>query len=355
MIEKGKIKAAVLGCVSVDIMPRFVSRGATSFADVIKPGAITRIEGHDICFGGPVANTGAAMKLFGVEPVLCAKIGQDDFGAMLKNMLQRETGEAALSGLLEDPELDTAYSIIMAPEGLDRAILQNPGANDDYSFADVDFDALQDCSLLHFGHPPSLKKIYRNEGEDLMMIFSRAKERGMVTSLDLCAVDPDSDAGRQDWKRILQRVLPYVDFFVPSIDELRYMMRSGDDASAAYLAALSRDFGASNVLIKCGTRGMYYSNADAETTSKIERDLGREAGSLADWADRRGSAKAKTVKKEVSGLGAGDTSIAAYLSAMLRGYPFEEALELALIEGALCVTQASSTGGLVPFEDLATR
>lgn len=47
---------------------------------------------------------------------------------------------------------------------------------------------------------------------------------GLTTSLDLVAVDPDSEAAGMDWARILERVLPYVDFFVPSIEELGYML-----------------------------------------------------------------------------------------------------------------------------------
>ena len=37
-------------------------------------------------------------------------------------------------------------------------------------------------------------------------------------------MDGESEAGKADWKEILSRVLPYVDFFVPSIEELCFML-----------------------------------------------------------------------------------------------------------------------------------
>ena len=70
-----------------------------------------------------------------------------------------------------------------------------------------------------------MRHFYENAGWGLVSVFRRARRAGLATSLDLCAVDPDSDAGREDWEMILTNVLPLVDFFVPSIDELRYMLR----------------------------------------------------------------------------------------------------------------------------------
>ncbi|MGI6203735.1 MAG: carbohydrate kinase family protein [Anaerovoracaceae bacterium] len=348
-------RAAVAGALSVDICPTFINEEASSFDDVIKPGAITRITGSEVHPGGPVANTGIALSIFGVDPVLCARVGRDDFGKMVLSMLSRSAGEDAAGGVIEGDGF-TAYSVILAPRGLDRAILQNPGANDLFSADDIDWDRLRGCGLLHFGHPSTMKKIYENDGEGLLRILRGAKERGMLTSLDLCAVDPGSDAGRCDWRAILGRVLPYTDFFVPSIDEVREILMPGERGDeirdAEKIAGISRGLGARNVLIKCGARGMYFENAGAEFFGRAEETLGVPQGSLASWADVRGARDAVKVKKEVSGLGAGDTSIAAYLAALMRGMPFERAAELAVTEGALCVTCTSATGGLRPFEEV---
>ena len=348
-------KAALAGCYSVDICPRFSATGE-DFGEIIKPGAITSVTGNDVFPGGSAPNTGLAMKIFGVEPIYLGKIGDDNFGNMLMSMMEKGMG-GPFEGLTVSGEVPTAYSLILAPEGLDRAILQNPGANDEFCLDDIDWDKLEDCRLLHFGHPPTIKRFYENGGEQLVALYKEARERGMVTSLDLCAVDPSSEAAKVDWHALLERVLPYVDFFLPSFDELRYMLwgaqETGEEMDTIKaVQALSEEslrIGATNIMIKLGDKGMYYHNAD--DFSDIEKRLGREEGDMKDWEGRIGLLPALHVN-EVSGLGAGDVCIGAYLSSLLRGYDFDATIKNARAEGALCVTQASATGGLVPFEEL---
>ncbi|MDO4869267.1 MAG: carbohydrate kinase family protein [Bacillota bacterium] len=350
MHEEG-IRAAVAGCLSIDICPRFVSSG-NDFGDIIKPGQITHIEGNDVFAGGSVANTGIAMKLFGVEPLLLGRIGGDSFGRMLQGMLRDQVGAGA-DTVVVDHETPTAYSLILAPEGLDRAILQNPGANDAFRLSDIDWEQIKGCRLMHFGHPPTIRHFYENDGCELEALFAKAREMDMVTSLDLCAVDPASEAGRADWGAILRRVLPLVDFFVPSRQELADMLGAGGEAAVSELIDACVELGATNILIKEGENGMSYRNGC--DFSDIERKLGRAGGSMADWEGCRGHAPAVKAIKEVSGLGAGDTSIAAYLSAMMRGFSFEDTLYLARAEGALCVSDASATAGLRPLEAVLFR
>lgn len=389
-------RAAVAGCYSIDICPGFAGTGK-DFGEIIKPGAITRITGNDMFPGGSAPNTGLAMNIFGVEPVFLGKIGNDAFGGMLLDMMRAQLAagsDAALEALCVDENAPTAYSLILAPEGLDRAILQNPGANDEFCFDDIDWEKLSGCRLLHFGHPPTIRRFYEDEGAQLRELFRTARERGMATSLDLCAVDPASDAAKEDWRKILKNVLPYVDFFLPSAVELDQMLhgagRTGSGEAAAEVLAHGTDdelhdavrtlaeesvgIGASNLVIKLGSRGFYYRNADdlsavaerlgrvrgaegAGVQSRADAESGGQADGLAnagmdDWAGREGFAPARSVE-EVSGLGAGDTFIGAYLAGLLRGFSFDATIECARAEGALCVTQRSATGGLVPFERLS--
>lgn len=367
-------RIAVVGALSVDICPTFTGTfntgHASDFSHVIKPGAITHIEGNEIHPGGPVANTGIALSFFGIEPVMCAKIGDDEMGKMLLSIIGNELkgADRAPGSICIDNAAPTAYSIILSPPGLDRAILQNPGANDTFSYSDINWDEVKNCKLLHFGHPSTMANMYKDDGEELLQIFKKAGELGLVTSLDLCAIDPSSDAGKADWEKILGRVLPYVDFFLPSIDDLSNVFpnlfeESSDalnDASsncdskielARKLADLSHKLGAGTVLIKLGEDGMYYSNGNASFFSDIEIKLGFKPGSMSDsdggeWAGREGHLPAIIVHNIVSGLGAGDVTIAAYLAAMIRGFSFDETIEKARNAGAQCVTDVSATGGL---------
>ena len=60
--------------------------------------------------------------------------------------------------------------------------------------------------------------------DELVNIMKKAKTNGCATSMDLAAVDENSEAGKADWKSILSKVMPFVDFFVPSVEELCFML-----------------------------------------------------------------------------------------------------------------------------------
>ena len=74
-----------------------------------------------------------------------------------------------------------------------------------------------------------------------------------------------------------------------------------------------------------------------------------------DWADREGFEKSYVPEKILSGTGAGDTSIAAFLTAMLEGYPFERVLQLAAGTGASCVASYDALSGLKSFKELEEK
>ena len=241
--------------------------------------------------------------------------------------------------------------MVIAPPGTDRIFLHNPGANNTFRAEDIDFDAAPGADFFHFGYPTIMKHMYENGGAELAEIFRRAKARGLTTSLDLAAVDPDSEAGKADWKKILESVLPFVDYFVPSAEELCFLAdraryeewldrAAGRDMMSVVqverdirpLAETVRKLGAKRLLIKCGAPGMFYTDGKREI---FERSFRPE--------------------RVLSGTGAGDTSIAAFLKARMDGSPIEESLQLAAAEGASCVEAYDALSGLRPLEELREK
>lgn len=76
---------------------------------------------------------------------------------------------------------------------------------------------------------------------------------------------------------------------------------------------------------------------------------------LADWTEKEGFEKSYVPEKILSGTGAGDTSIAAFLTAMLEGYSIEKAMQLASGTGASCVAAYDALSGLKTFEELESK
>lgn len=363
-----KKKVIAAGHICLDITPIFPGKKVSQLTDILSPGKLLNVGEADVHTGGSVANTGLGMKILGADVTLMGKIGDDSFGGMVKSILDKYD---AGSGMLVSKGESTSYSVILAVPGVDRIFLHNTGANDTFCAEDIPREALEETSLFHFGYPPLMKSMYKNNGEELIKLMKLAKECGAATSLDFASIDPNSEAGAADWERILEEVIPYVDFFVPSVEELCYMLdkerfqewqerAAGGDITEMLdiekdikpLADQCMDFGAKVLLIKCGAPGMYYRTADKltlwELCGKLEIDVNQ-------WADKEGFERSYVPEKILSGTGAGDTSIAAFLTAVLEGYSLEDTMHLATATGASCVEAYDALSGLKSFEELEKK
>ena len=362
-------KVIVAGHACLDITPLFPqNQQAAKLGNILSPGKLIQMEGVDIHAGGAVSNTGMAMKMLGADVCLMAKTGSDEFGKIISDIY---AAQGADSGIIVQEGQNTSYSVVLALPGIDRIFLHDPGCNHTFSFEDLPKEKLLGTDLFHFGYPPLMKKMYEDTGSELVRMMKYMKAQGTATSLDLAFVDGESDAGRADWKEILSRVLPYVDFFVPSIEELCFMLdrdryeawktKAGDeDISFSLdvqrdirpLADKCMDLGTKVLLLKCGAPGLYYRTTEVKRLEGLETALGISAE---DWSDREGFEASYQPERVLSGTGAGDTTIAAFLTAMLEGYPFEMCIHLAAAEGASCVEAYDALGGIRPLKELASR
>jgi sugar/nucleoside kinase (ribokinase family) len=186
----------------------------------------------------------------------------------------------------------------------------------------------------------------------------------------MAAMEEGSVAGKADWCQILKRLLPFVDFFVPSAEELGFMLdgslyetwltrANGKDITEVItfdeikmLGDRVLQFGAKLVLIKCGALGIYYHTSNMDDMSPICEQLGL---AVTEWADKEGFEGSYVPKEVVSGTGAGDTSIAAFLAAVLYGESLSEALNLSVAMGACCVETYDALSGIKPFDELKEK
>lgn len=363
-----KKKVIAAGHICLDITPVFQEKKAAHLGEILSPGKLVNVGNADVHTGGCVANTGLAMKFFGADVSLMGKIGTDPFGEMVCNILKSHDAE---KGMLVSERESTSYSVVLAVPGIDRIFLHNPGANHTFCADDVSQKDLEEADLFHFGYPPLMRSMYERDGEELLKLMKRAKEYDTATSLDFAAIDEDTEAGRAEWRLILERVIPHVDILVPSVEELCYMLdrqrfrewqerAAGRDITEILnieedvkpLAECCMQMGAKILLIKCGAPGIYFQTASRQTLEKVGKKLGLDAWS---WADQCGFEKSYVPERVLSGTGAGDTCIAAFLTAMLDGYSPEMALHLAAAAGACCVASYDALSGLKSFADLERK
>mgnify|MGYP005772771503 CR=1 FL=1 len=361
-------KVVVAGHICVDITPVFPENsGFESAGHILQPGRLLHMDGVDVHTGGAVANTGLAMKILGSDVSLVGKIGNDAFGKIVLDMLKMYQAE---KDMIVSAQSSTSYSVVLAIPGIDRIFLHDPGANDTFQAEDLDWQTVGQAELFHFGYPPLMKHMYQDNGRELAAMLQKVNALGTAVSLDMAAVDPASEAGKADWKEILRAVLPCVDFFVPSAEELCAMLdqdlyqewqrkAAGRDMTEILtmedlhrLSTKTLELGAKVILIKCGSSGMYFRT---EKKEKLEGLCAALRLKPEEWADKEGFEKSFEPEAVLSGTGAGDTSIAAFLASVMVGESLEEAVEMAAATGACCVAAYDALSGLKPLEQLKEK
>ena len=363
-----KFNVVVAGHICLDVIPDLDHLPEGSFASLFQPGQIVSAGPVAFSTGGLVSNTGQALYHLGIPTRLVAKVGDDLFGSMVIHLVRRIHPSLA-EGLAASEADTTSYSVIINPPGVDRIFLHCPGANDTFCAQDMDYSLLAEASLFHFGYPPLMRRMYADDGQELVKIFKQAKATGVTTSLDMAFPDPSSEGGKANWSKILLSVLPDVDLFQPSVEELLFMLRrkeyerlanqsSRGDVLAGVtpelLSSLAEELismGVKVVVLKVGARGLYLRTARAAALG----GMGRAAPTdLSGWANQE--LWAPCFRVNVAGTtGSGDATIAGFISALLRDFLPRQAVTAAVAVGACNVEAADALSGLRSWDDTLIR
>jgi sugar/nucleoside kinase (ribokinase family) len=360
-------RAIVAGHICLDIIPEFDPHSILDFKSIFQPGGLAKVGPAIFSTGGAVSNTGFILNRLGIPTRLIAKAGDDMFGKVILQ-IAAGLGEGLEQGIIVDRGVSTSYTVIISPPKTDRFFLHCPGANDTFDSKDIPFDDLKDGDLFHFGYPPMMKRIYQNDGEELEKIFRQAKETGITTSLDLCMPDQSDESGQADWRRILTRTLPFVDIFVPSLDEILFMLNRSlfEEFSGAFkhknfiirkpglLSELSQqllEMGTKIVMLKLGDSGAYLRTAEISALSQMgrARPITPEV-----WAGRE--LWSPCFRVDVVGTtGSGDSTVSGFFAGLLYGYSPEKALTGAVAVGACNVEAIDALSGVPTWDFVQTR
>ena len=362
------IDAVVAGYLGVDLTPGFsTARNVVPFPELFRPGKLIETDGLNISLGGVVANTGLALQRFGRRVELLGCVGNDALGDLAVARL----AQAGVSrGIRRTSRAGTAYGFVIAPPGLDRVFLEDPGCNRNFTAADLDYDLISQSRLFHFGYPPLMPALWTNGGVELQKLLQQVRDRGVATSLDLTLPDPDSPAGQADWSAILAATLPLVDIFVPSIEELLYMLEPqlyahllaktpGGDLLAGIspelygqLADRCLALGVKVLLIKAGHHGAYL------RTGNLQR---LQTATQLDLADLNGCPQGVRIppfpvaaERFCNASGAGDCAVAGFLAALLNGVNFKTAGTYAMLAGRDNLYGPDALSGLQEWEPMTS-
>lgn len=266
-------------------------------------GRETLVRDCAMTLGSSCAITGVGLVRLGHQASYLGCMGADPAGRLC---LEWMSGLGlGVSMVKSDPGLKTGITVSIASRS-DRSLISFLGATTVLRAADIPdavfpgFDHLHSSSyFLQAGMHPGFEDVYR-----------RAKLCGLSTSLDP-ACDPAAE-----WKSEIDRVLPYVDVFLPNEVELEGI--TGERDPVRGLRALAN--GRTLTVLKLGAQG---------------------AMALAGEEPVR--VPAPTVEV-VDPTGAGDCFNAGFLHAWLLRRPLKDALELGVACGSFSIRALGGTG-----------
>jgi sugar/nucleoside kinase (ribokinase family) len=271
------------------------------------PGRLVLVDEMSLHTGGCAINTATALVRLGLPVEVIGKAGADPFGDYLVDQLVRRG--IGVEGVIRDPSTGTSATMIMVQENGERRYVHYIGANARLTLEDISFDRIASASILHVAGALVMPGI---DGEPTAQVLRQAQEAGVITCLDTVW----DDTGR--WNR-LEPCLPYLDYFVPTLEEAQGIAGcETPHETATWLI----DRGVGVVVLKMASQGCYVMSAAGEAFFHPAFDV-----------------------EVVDTTGAGDAFAAGFITGILEGWPLPHTARFANAVAGLCITGVGASGG----------
>ncbi len=295
-----KYDVIVVGELNVDLILNEIE----SFPEMGKEKLANKM---DLVLGSSSAIFASNLSSLGTKVTFLGKIGGDSFGELCVSSLTTKGVDTSL--IVTDAVLKTGATIVMNYDN-DRAMVTYPGAMENLTIEEITDDKLAEAQHLHLSSPflqPKLKN-------SLVEIFEKAKRVGLTTSLDT-QWDPN-----EKWDLDLEKLLPFVDIFLPNEQEL--LLLTSEETIESALNKIEKY--ANTVIVKMGIKGSL-SMANGKRTA-VEPFLNTDV---------------------VDAIGAGDSFNSGFISKFIKGKTIEECQKFGNLTGAINTTAAGGTGAFV--------
>lgn len=299
----------VVGSCVVDVVVRPVPLEAA-----IGRGALVDTEPLVLTTGGIVSNAAITLARLGMRAAAFTYLGDDEWAEVIRRRFAAEGVDT--TAVATNAERGTSASVVLVDGEGERSFVHYAGAHRLLDKAGVlgRLDLFARSRAMLIGYYPLFTRML----DDLPEVIAAIRETGCLTALDA--------AGNGGTMEPLRRVLPHLDFYVPSWKEASH--QTGLTKPQAMIEAY-REAGAMELVgIKCGERGAVISPCAGEV---FEVAAVAPPGPVVDTT------------------GAGDAFYAALLAGILRGMSPYDAARLAAAAGACCVTGVGATTALRDF------
>ena len=146
----------------------------------------------------------------------------------------------------------TSSSIVTTRADGSRPALHMAGATGTFFVTDEELPNVVSAKVFHAGGVGLMHAMDERRTAEVM---KSAKEQGALTTADIFAVSPEHMPA-------VARILPYTDYFLPSIEEARALSGLSDMGDAA---RYFQDLGAKTCVFTLGENGAYYHDSSGAT------------------------------------------------------------------------------------------
>jgi sugar/nucleoside kinase (ribokinase family) len=208
----------------------------------------------------------------------------------------------------------SATILPIRPDG-SRPVMHARGASARWRIAPDTQTAACRSRILHLGGVGSLLAM---DGAPSVALLRDAKAAGCTTTLDLIQA-------RRETLALVEPLLPYVDFFMPSIDETNAMVGTDDPAACARFFI---DKGAGACAISLGADGSFVMTRDGRQFTVPAFEV---------------------AVRDTSGCG--DSYTGGFIAGLARDWDLLDCARLATATAAIVATGLGSGANLVSFEE----
>ncbi|CAA9541557.1 MAG: Ribokinase [uncultured Thermomicrobiales bacterium] len=297
-----------LGIHILDVLGRPVTR--------IPPGQdLDLLEEIRLTVAGTAAGTSVDLAKLGAEVQAMGAVGDDAAGSFILDTMGRYGIDT--SHLVVKAGVQTSATMLPIRPNGERPALHVLGANGALTFDDLDLDAIAAARHLHFGGTYLMPRL---DGEPTRRVLEHARAHGVTVTLDLIQTE------RPDLLDVLTPCLPFVDYFMPGLDEARRICGLEDrgDVIRFFL-----DRGVGHTVFKMGDQGSSIAGPDVPG----------------------GELRLPALKTPVvDSTGCGDAYCAGFIVGLLNGWDLERAGRLGTAAAAQVITGLGSDAGIVDLD-----
>lgn len=218
--------------------------------------------------GGAPCNVLAMLNRLGKKTAFIGKVGNDQFGKMLKEVVE-ESG-TDVSGLAMDEQVHTTLAFVHTfPDG-DRefSFYRNPGADMMLTKEEVDPEIIKNARIFHFG---TLSSTHAGVREATRYAIDVAKENGLLVSFDPNLREPLWESLDQAKEEILYG-MSRCDILKISDNEMEFMTGTSDYTKGVEM--LREQFDIPLICVTLGKEGSraYYRDMIVEAAPFVRED-----------------------------------------------------------------------------------